>query len=199
MKTKTVAQRIRQARQELGFTQIDLAVACGFPAASRIGNYENETRAPNLGDIQKLAEGLGVKPSWLAFGDVEQSLARKVPLLSLQTINPWLNGESIRPTVRTIMQVSDASFALQISDPALDGIMPQGSIGIFDPERVKEIKRYRAALICYKGAYIVKKIAVEAGCLFFVGGILTLSERDVDLIAPLISIPEVPILDRTDR
>jgi phage repressor protein C with HTH and peptisase S24 domain len=66
----TPGQRIAQARERKGWTQTELATACGWKQ-SRIGNYEAGISAPKKRDYEIIADAIGlpdVTPSWLMFG-----------------------------------------------------------------------------------------------------------------------------------
>lgn len=41
-------------------TQGQLAKRCGWASQSRVGNYENDSREPTLGDLKKIASVLGI-------------------------------------------------------------------------------------------------------------------------------------------
>ena len=62
----TFGDRLRQARKLRGYTQAELARACGISQGA-IGNYETDSRR-NAKDIFKLAEVLEVEAAWLAMG-----------------------------------------------------------------------------------------------------------------------------------
>lgn len=53
-------ENLKAFRLRRGFTQEQLAHACGWASQSRVGNYEKGTREPNLEDIQNLATALDV-------------------------------------------------------------------------------------------------------------------------------------------
>lgn len=58
--------RLRHARTLRGLTQKELARACGLSQGA-IGNYETDSRRSPK-DVFRIAEVLGVEPSWLAMG-----------------------------------------------------------------------------------------------------------------------------------
>lgn len=62
---KTIGQRIKERREELGITQEFLAKSIGVGQSS-IGNYESGIRLPK--NIHKIADVLKVKISWLESG-----------------------------------------------------------------------------------------------------------------------------------
>lgn len=91
----TPGQRIAEARERKGWTQTELATACGWKQ-SRIGNYEAGISAPKKRDYEIIADAIGlpdVTPSWLMFGvrvapedrseyEVTEDRYAMIPLLS---------------------------------------------------------------------------------------------------------------------
>lgn len=91
----SVGQRIRRARLTKGWTQGDLAKACGWSGQSRVSHYERGTREPSGEDLRTLARALDTTPAWLAFEEgvstpseklapLEQEIERLVRALPLQ-------------------------------------------------------------------------------------------------------------------
>lgn len=68
MHMNTVTDRIRAARVLRGWSQAKLAEACGWAAASRVGNYEQGSREPGLDDLAAMADAMWVAQSWLLTG-----------------------------------------------------------------------------------------------------------------------------------
>lgn len=64
--TKTVGERLRQAREARGLTQLELAKRCGVDR-TYIANIETgrSTRPEHMAEIARV---LKVSPGWLAFG-----------------------------------------------------------------------------------------------------------------------------------
>lgn len=56
----TLGSRIARYRKDAGLTQGQLAKRCGWASQSRVGNYENDSREPTLGDLKKIASVLGI-------------------------------------------------------------------------------------------------------------------------------------------
>ena len=54
----SLGRKIKAARESFGFSQLDLALRCGWESQSRIGNYEQDLREPGLNDLKKLAKAL---------------------------------------------------------------------------------------------------------------------------------------------
>jgi transcriptional regulator with XRE-family HTH domain len=81
MMTTTIGRRIRDARLAKGWTQKDLARACGWRQQSRVSHYERGTREPDSGDLSLLASVLDTTPAWLAFEDgVGGATGKRAPL-----------------------------------------------------------------------------------------------------------------------
>lgn len=57
---KTLGSRIAHYRKEAGLTQGQLAKRCGWASQSRVGNYENDSREPTLGDLKNIADKLDI-------------------------------------------------------------------------------------------------------------------------------------------
>ena len=55
-----LGKRIKQYRQDKGWSQADLAKACGWDSQSRVGNYEAGSREPPLDVLRLIAGKLGV-------------------------------------------------------------------------------------------------------------------------------------------
>jgi transcriptional regulator with XRE-family HTH domain len=66
---KTLAARLKWAREQRGFTQGQLATAAKLKSQGAIGMYETSDRA-NPRNIIGLADALGVYPRWLKDGQL---------------------------------------------------------------------------------------------------------------------------------
>lgn len=191
-----IGARIKKKRKEKGWSQTDLAVACGFDGGqSRIGHYETERRSPGLDELKILADVLDCDPMWLAYGSISTPAGEeiKVPLLKKDEIRWWLNGKHFPRSVRTLLSVSGLAFCYPVTDQAAEGIVPHGSVGLFDPGEASNLSAYQLALIYYNGETVVKKITYDSGSLFFTGGLVTIPGAKAEVLAPLISLPETPI------
>lgn len=101
---KTLGSRIAHYRDIAGLSQAALAKACGWKSQSRIGNYEKDAREPNLDDIAKIAEKLGVDPALLMLPEESPSNIAKIaqpaqsyryPVISWVSAGSW--AEAIEP------------------------------------------------------------------------------------------------------
>ncbi len=74
----TIGERVRDARQRRFMTQDQLAerTQIRIVTISRIENDRVESH-PRLSTIKKIADALGVSPSWLMFGESEDVLEGK--------------------------------------------------------------------------------------------------------------------------
>ena len=70
---KTVADRLRHAREQRGWTQAHLAVTADVSQGT-IGNIESGARQ-SRGSLPKIAKALGISHDWLADGEGEMALA----------------------------------------------------------------------------------------------------------------------------
>lgn len=72
-----VGIRIKQARLNMGWSQPELARACGWSSQSRISQYEQGKREPKYADIVILSEKLRVSIGWLLGGKVQDEKEQK--------------------------------------------------------------------------------------------------------------------------
>lgn len=61
----TIGERISNTRNELGYSQEDLAKKCGWSNRSSISHIESSGDHISLKKIQKVAKALGVDVAWL--------------------------------------------------------------------------------------------------------------------------------------
>ncbi|POP42364.1 transcriptional regulator [Superficieibacter electus] len=78
MATSTIGQRILQRRKENKMTQRGLAQAAGVSYAS-ISLWESDKTEPKGKNLHSLAEGLQCSPTWLLFGDEDQTPGEPIP------------------------------------------------------------------------------------------------------------------------
>ena len=151
---KTVAERLRLAREQRGWTQSQLAAASDVSQGT-IGNIESGARQ-SRGSLPKIAKALGVSHDWLADGEgemvpvggrVEASNVtpapigtRPVPLISYVQAGYWTEATDPATVgdgfeyLLTDQELSGSAFALQIEG---DSMLPQFKPGdrvIVDPE-----------------------------------------------------------------
>ena len=78
---KTLAQRVKYAREQRGWTQSQLAVAAGLSQGT-IGNIESGARQAR-GSLPQIAEALGVEHKWLSMGMGNPWKTRELPVAYL--------------------------------------------------------------------------------------------------------------------
>jgi transcriptional regulator with XRE-family HTH domain len=89
---KTIAERVKAVRQELGWSQVQLAEEVGVSQSS-IGNIESGFRQRPR-ELVSIAKALRVSPEWLETGKGPRT--ERAPLT--------LVGADAEPTVRTLVE-----------------------------------------------------------------------------------------------
>lgn len=97
---KTIAERVKAVRQELGWSQVQLAEEVGVSQSS-IGNIESGFRQRPR-ELVSIARALRVSPEWLETGKGPRT--ERAPLT--------LVGADVEPTVRALVEYL-ASIAAQ--------------------------------------------------------------------------------------
>ena len=64
----TCAERVRDRIDASGRYRLDIAAMSGLSHVA-VGRVEDGKRVPRLATIERIAEALGLSPSWLAYGD----------------------------------------------------------------------------------------------------------------------------------
>ena len=64
---KTLGMRIREARQEKGYTMQELAELTKI-SQSQISNYEKDMRNPSFANMAKIADVFEISLDWFALG-----------------------------------------------------------------------------------------------------------------------------------
>ncbi|MCA1176676.1 MULTISPECIES: helix-turn-helix domain-containing protein [unclassified Pantoea] len=143
--SNNIGERIKEKREELGVSQAELAKLCGWPTASRLGNYESGTRRVSAEDAAVLAEVLKVTPSYLLFGDAgsviysnfEYPICNAVNLLSPadSTFNKS-NLEKLQSTVKAGQQAFwfEVTGHSMTSPLGLKPSFPDGMMILCDPD-----------------------------------------------------------------
>lgn len=78
MNEKTLGQRIRQRRKQIGLSQGGLSKAAGVSDSS-ISLWESDHTAPRGENLHRLASALQCSPTWILFGDEDKSPSEPVP------------------------------------------------------------------------------------------------------------------------
>ncbi|WP_342656884.1 helix-turn-helix domain-containing protein [Pantoea sp. RSPAM1] len=72
MKDKTLGERIRSRRKDLGFTQKTLAKALQLTDVS-ISQWERDDSEPTGKNLHALSKALRCSPTWILFGDEDKT------------------------------------------------------------------------------------------------------------------------------
>ncbi|QKN82220.1 helix-turn-helix domain-containing protein [Scandinavium goeteborgense] len=72
MKEMTLGQRIKERRKQIGLSQNGLSKAAGV-SDSTISLWESDNTAPRGANLHKLAAALQCSPTWVLFGDEDNS------------------------------------------------------------------------------------------------------------------------------
>ena len=151
---KTIAERLRYARELKGWRQTQLAVAADVSQGT-IGNIESGARQ-SRGSLPKIAKALGVSHDWLAEGEGEMLPAgsrsepsnvvpaaigtRRVPLISYVQAGCWTEATDPATVgdgfeyLLTDLELSGSAFALQIEGESMLPQFRPGDRVIVDPE-----------------------------------------------------------------
>lgn len=192
----TLGLRIRSARKDKKWSQARLAEECGWDSASRVGNYEQDTREPVLEDIRLMAEKLGVREAWLSSGDepkhptaeaLSVSLGSniepgppvrgKVPLISQVSAGEWCEASDPFPPgvaddwIETTARVGSRAFALRVrgdsmTNPTGFPSFPDGVIVIVDPDCHPVHGSYVIAKIGLGGDAMFKRLSYDDGAVY---------------------------------
>ncbi len=78
----TVGEKIRQRRKELGMSQVDLSIKCGYNGRPTIANIENGVRSVPRWKMQDIADALQTSVESL-FGVSEEAVALAYEIMEL--------------------------------------------------------------------------------------------------------------------
>lgn len=102
----SIGSRLKQVRQEKGFSQSGLARQAGC-SPGMIGQIEQEKVQPSLGTLERIAEVLEISPCYFIAGD--DDLERLLGLLTPEVRSLLLEPE-VQAVLRTLSQCSDKEF-----------------------------------------------------------------------------------------
>lgn len=141
-----IGERIKLKREELGVSQAELAKLCGWPTASRLGNYESGSRRVSAEDAATLAEVLKVTPSYLLFGDAGSVIYNdfEYPVFSstylLSRSDPTLTTGSLESMPSTV-KAGEKAFWFEVighsmtSPLGMKPSFPEGMMILCDPDK----------------------------------------------------------------
>ncbi len=120
-----VGERLRHAREQLGFTQAAVSARSrnldpdgkGVSRTSLVG-YEQGISKPGLREIRLLCEVLTITPNWLIFGDLSATNAT-LPSLQLTKVGHWGELDAVLRTAIALTSLKgherDALHSLALS------------------------------------------------------------------------------------
>lgn len=79
MISETLGRRVLRRRKDIGMTQRDLGKALGISHAT-ISLWESDNTAPSGKNLHALAKILQCTPTWILFGDEDQTPSEPVPV-----------------------------------------------------------------------------------------------------------------------
>ena len=98
----TIADRIRIKREELSLTQEELSKRCGYSTKSSITKIEKSGNDITLKKIKRVAEALGVTPSYLMGWEDEKEVSVEDMIIYADAIQDEAHIESIKYTADQI-------------------------------------------------------------------------------------------------
>lgn len=169
---QTISDRIVSKMQELNLRSRDLVTGTGA-SKSTVSQWVNGNNNPSATHIPKLARILNVTETWLInggnysqrgrHGESDQRSLQKIPLISLAQAGDWRNlmnekNEFSKWTTVTD-DVSPHAFSVEMDNDSMAGLIPEGAIVIFDPD--KEAKSGQIVLAKVGNASVIKKLVID--------------------------------------
>lgn len=108
---KTIGERIKQARDALDLSAMDLALRVGYKTQSGISNLENRVGGSGGNKIREIAKALNVPLEWLMSGPDSDV----VPFHSI-----WPKGNGVRNNVVTEANQNDKLVSLPLAQSDQD-------------------------------------------------------------------------------
>lgn len=173
------AERVANARAQLGITQTELAERVGV-VQRQIAAYENGESKPRMGSLLRLSKALNKPITWLTQGDPLLVLDRgdaephdEIAIIDIKDVSEWLSPANdrshlIKKLHKTTHILSELSFAIINSDPAMafgdaDGNgFPLGSTVYFEPNIEAEDQDFVLALMP-DGSAIFRQLFIGYG------------------------------------
>lgn len=89
-----LSDRLKEFREKVGWTQHDLAAACGM-SAEGIRGYEQKRRWPDPEELEKMANALSVRAIDLLM--LKEDLRPHSPDQALQVLADYIRANELRP------------------------------------------------------------------------------------------------------
>ncbi|MGV2880662.1 helix-turn-helix domain-containing protein [Pantoea vagans] len=170
-----IGERIKLKREELGLSQADLAKLCGWPTASRLGNYESGSRRVSAEDATLLAEILKVTPAYLLFGEAGTVIrdSFNYPTLSAEQL---LNSENLTEeklkNLPSPIKAGERAFWFEVvghsmtSPFGMKPSFPEGMMVLCDPDQKPKPGNFCLVRLNQENEISLKKLSKEDGVIW---------------------------------
>ncbi|MGC0941817.1 S24 family peptidase [Pantoea agglomerans] len=169
---QTISDRIVSKMQELNLRSRDIVTGTGA-SKSTVSQWVNGGNNPSATHIPKLAKILNVTETWLINGgnysqrnnrgEVDQRSLQKIPLVSLAQAGDWRNLMNQNPKFSEWTAVTDDvsphAFSVEMDNDSMAGLIPEGAIVIFDPN--KPPKSGQIVLANVGNSTVIKKLVID--------------------------------------
>lgn len=170
-----IGERIKKQRDSLGLSQAELAKVCGWPTASRLGNYELEVRKLSADDAEILARALNVTPAFLLFGDEAINVLNEFnyPVLQAekllkQSVDELLTDDGII-TAPSGTKAGDRAFWYEVMGHSMTAPLgmrpsfPEGILVLCDPDHAPDPGDFCLVKLISENEIAFKKFVKEDG------------------------------------
>jgi transcriptional regulator with XRE-family HTH domain len=140
---KTLGDRIRVAREELGITQSELARRVNVRPQT-VSQWESGAKSPSRMSITELVTVTGKSATWLLYGNFntehngnsQPPIVRRVPRLSImEAVNPT-SLTNIKEYAVANFPCGPRSYAFDLPNDSCSPEHPKGSLWVVDPDRL---------------------------------------------------------------
>lgn len=164
----TIGNRIKTFREAKGWSQAQLAAACGWDSQGRVSNYERGVREPKAADLKKLAQALSVSQLELISEQSDSTSFKPDPSKTgLVKVISWVQAglwgdvvDNYQPgdgeeTISTTTPIAQHTYALRVKGDSMEPMFPDGSFIIVEPE-----------LSWQNGDYVIVRQNSDSECTF---------------------------------
>jgi len=169
---QTISDRIVSRMQELNLRSRDLVAGTGA-SKSTVSQWVNGNNNPSATQIPKIARILNVTETWLINGgsysqrgnrtEMDQRPIQKIPLVSLSQAGDWRNlmnqTNEFSEWTTVTDDVSPHAFSVEMDNDSMAGLIPEGAIVIFDPN--KPPKSGQIVLANVGNSAVIKKLVID--------------------------------------
>lgn len=163
MDVSVFAERLRRARDELGFTQAELAAEAGVKR-STLNNWEQGRSYPEVTQLVSLCKSLGVDTEYIL--GLESDLNKGVLLSKARARKSYLEQELLYCEPRRRRSVADALGRVERRIATLDQIIRDGRVSVpaaAHGPRVPLLGTIRAGMPTYAEEFREGDVAVPPG------------------------------------